>query len=403
MSLIVALGTGAASQKPANAANGLYPTLDCVTYDRANNLVTAYWGYENINGVPITPDSSENYFDPPPFFRGQPTTFQPGTYRDVFQTTFDADGTLTWYLFGSSVTANNDPNKYCDGADGISPDTAIINGPSGTVNNSTATFELFATESGVSYECKLDDGDFASCDTPNMLSDLSDGTHTFQARATDTAGNTDPTPATRTWTVDTTAPDAPTIISPANGTRDRDGSFNVRGTAEPGSTVRLYKGTNRVGTSETDPATGAWSIALVDAGEDGSHDYMAKATDAVGNVSAPSSLLTVIVDMTAPKVVAGRPAAGATGVLAGANVRVKFSEAMNASSVNATTIRLRKRGTSKKVAATVAYDPSTNRAILNPNANLEHGATYIATVTTGVKDLAGNALANDKTWSFEVQ
>ena len=73
----------------------------------------AYFGYHNYNGVPITPAPSGNYFDPPPAYRGQPTTFEPGTYHYAFNAAFPADSYLTWNLFGSSVTAAND--KLDDG------------------------------------------------------------------------------------------------------------------------------------------------------------------------------------------------------------------------------------------------------------------------------------------------
>src|SRR3712207_2635619 len=90
--IVVSLAVGVVGSRPASAANGLEPRLDCVDYDRANNLLIAHWGYTNVNGVPITPAPSENFFDPPPFFRGQPETFQPGVHRDVFQTPFPAVG-----------------------------------------------------------------------------------------------------------------------------------------------------------------------------------------------------------------------------------------------------------------------------------------------------------------------
>lgn len=66
---------------------------------------------------------------------------------------------------------------------------------------------------------------------------------------------------------------------------------------------------------------------------------------------------------------------------------------------------------SANVAATVTYDPTTRRATLNPNANLQTGVTYEATVATGAKDLRGNLLDQDpnasgnryRTWRFTVR
>ena len=48
--------------------------------------------------------------------------------------------------------------------------------------------------------------DFAPCTSPQPYSSLADGAHTFEVRATDAAGNTDPTPASRSFTVDTAPP-----------------------------------------------------------------------------------------------------------------------------------------------------------------------------------------------------
>src|SRR4029077_18532457 len=44
------------------------------------------------------------------------------------------------------------------------------------------------------------------CTSPQSYSSLSEGSHTFRVRAIDSAANTDPTPASFTWTVDTIAP-----------------------------------------------------------------------------------------------------------------------------------------------------------------------------------------------------
>jgi acid phosphatase len=80
------------------------------------------------------------------------------------------------------------------------PDTTITGGPSGTVNTGSASFTFTATEPAT-FTCQLDSGAPAACTSPQSYSNLADGAHSFSVFATDTAGNTDATPATRTWTV----------------------------------------------------------------------------------------------------------------------------------------------------------------------------------------------------------
>jgi Bacterial Ig-like domain len=99
------------------------------------------------------------------------------------------------------------------------------------------------------------------------------------------------------------------------------------------------------------------------------------------------------------------PAAGRTGVSARTNVSAYFSEAMKATTVNGSTCTLLRNGATTPVSATISYDAVNKRAILDPSGDLRPGATYFATVkggSTGVKDLAGHALARNKTWAFTV-
>jgi hypothetical protein len=119
-----------------------------------------------------------------------------------------------------------------------------------------------------------------------------------------------------------------------------------------------------------------------------------------------------VIDRTPPIVIANgtTPANNATGVAQGANVTATFSEAMKASTINTTTFNLKRSGTSTNLSATVTYDATAKKATLNPSANLVSGATYVATVTTGAKDQAGNSLDQNsttagnqpKTWTFKV-
>ena len=194
-------------------------------------------------------------------------------------------------------------------ADTTPPETTIDSGPSGILGNSSASFAFSSSEANSTFECSLDGASFSSCTSPQSYTNLSDGTHTFQVRATDAAKNVDASPAQRTWTVDTMAP-------------------------------------------------------TVDATE---------------------------------------PADGATGVAATSDVSATFSEAISATTISGSTFTLLKQGTSTPATAQVSYDSASRKATLNPDANLESGVSYTATLkggANGVKDAAGNPLAQDMSWSF---
>jgi hypothetical protein len=106
--------------------------------------------------------------------------------------------------------------------DTAAPDTSITAGPSGPTNSTAPSFSFSSTETGSTFQCKLDGpgttvGTWGSCTSPKAYSALAQGSYTFSARATDPAGNQDATAATRAFTVDTTAPDT-TIDSGPTGT-----------------------------------------------------------------------------------------------------------------------------------------------------------------------------------------
>ena len=90
-------------------------------------------------------------------------------------------------------------------------------------------------------ECSLDGAPFAACTSPQSYTSLDEGAHTFEVRAIDQAANPDPSPASYAWTVDTVAPDTPTIDSSTSGHAGQRQRAEVAGTAAAGSTVRLYK------------------------------------------------------------------------------------------------------------------------------------------------------------------
>jgi len=98
------------------------------------------------------------------------------------------------------------PSMMVNAADTTPPDTTITSGPSGNVTGNTATFSFSSNEANSRFECQLDpvDAAFSPCISPKTYSSLANGSYTFRVRVIDAAGNTDISPATRSFTVSTT-------------------------------------------------------------------------------------------------------------------------------------------------------------------------------------------------------
>jgi hypothetical protein len=110
---------------------------------------------------------------------------------------------------------------------GAIPDTRIVGGEYSRTALTMTAFDL-VSQSGATYECRLDAGAWEECQTRDGYSGLSPGSHHLEARAVGAAGIADPTPAQRDWTVDPLGPiGRPTIegkprightLSVSNGT-----------------------------------------------------------------------------------------------------------------------------------------------------------------------------------------
>ncbi len=86
------------------------------------------------------------------------------------------------------------------------PKTSFTAGPTGLTSDNTPVF-TFKSETGVAFECRIDGGAFQACSSPVTTTPLSDGPHSFTVRARTAAFNVEVSPPTRTFTVDTVAPD----------------------------------------------------------------------------------------------------------------------------------------------------------------------------------------------------
>jgi hypothetical protein len=116
-----------------------------------------------------------------------------------------------------------------------------------------------------------------------------DGSTVLTAVAVDAAGNASAASAGATIAVDRTAPAAPTIDAPSDGAVFPPGEVEVRGHAEPGSTVTVTAA-GIAGTTDA-AGDGTWSYSLTL--PEGTHALTATATDRPGNVSAASSLTVI--------------------------------------------------------------------------------------------------------------
>jgi len=136
---------------------------------------------------------------------------------------------------------------------------------------------------------------------------LTNGPHALSVTVTDAAGNLSGRSEAVAFTVDTITPAPATslvITNDATDTAVPNGGFTnddtpvVSGTAEAGSLVTIYDGATALG-SVTADAGGSWRF-VSRALSQGTHTLSARVTDAAGNVSAPSSTATVVVDTAAP-------------------------------------------------------------------------------------------------------
>lgn len=137
---------------------------------------------------------------------------------------------------------------------------------------------------------------------------LTAGPHIFVAQVTDAAGNNSDPSASFTLNVDLTPPPVPVLVSVvddvgtvtnlASGQITNDAQPTLTGTAEAGSTVKIFDNGTLIGTVT---ATGGnWSFTPTPALTDGQHPLTITATDPAGNASGPTTVFVVNVDATAP-------------------------------------------------------------------------------------------------------
>lgn len=165
------------------------------------------------------------------------------------------------------------------------------------------------------------------------------------------------------------------------------------GVVVPGTVVYAVSGSAAIFTPTTALTASTLFTATITTG----------AQDLAGNSLASNFVWTFTTgsapDNTNPTVTSTVPANGAIGVPINQAVSATFSKGMNPLTVSATTFTLTGPGTTP-VTGLVTYSGVGNTATFTPAANLLPSTVYTATITTGAKGLAGNALASNFVWTF---
>lgn len=176
------------------------------------------------------------------------------------------------------------------------PETTIDAGPVGTIASDSASFSFTASEAG-DFQCRLDsvdDSAWAPCGSPQSYPGLADGSHSFEVRAEDAAGNVDPTPAVADFAVDTTPPQTAIETAPVGTIASASASFSFTD-AESGSfECRLDSAEE----SAWAPCTSPQSYSGL---ADGPHSFEVRGSDESGNVDPTPAVATFAIDTTPPQ------------------------------------------------------------------------------------------------------
>jgi hypothetical protein len=177
--------------------------------------------------------------------------------------------------------------------DAAPPQTTISSGPANgsTIDDPTPTFGFSSSEDGSTFQCKVDGASFSACTSPKTTSPLPDGSHTFQARATDGVGNTDASPATRSFTVDAVKPPPPADTTAPDTNIDKGPKKKVKTRKKKAKVKFLFSSADPSASFECsldeeafEPCTSPDKEKVKAKPKPKKHTFDVRAIDAAGNV-----------------------------------------------------------------------------------------------------------------------
>ncbi len=230
-----------------------------------------------------------------------------GTYSTAW--TIPADGSYWIRAVATDNVGHASTSINAVTVDRTLPDTTILTKPGDPTNLANPAFTFSASEAAQGFECKLDGGAWTACTSPRTLGVTpADGSHTFQVRAIDLAGNTDASADSWTWNEDRTSPTA-TLTDPAaaNAAHAIRGIVGLASTTNDPATNGYASGVDNATLTYEYSADGttwapiaapaAWDTTAVTDGVYGMHVLI---TDRAGNVTTSPVVASVKIDNTQP-------------------------------------------------------------------------------------------------------
>lgn len=168
--------------EPMDALLTNKPSVSVVGSAEPNSTITVYFnGSQSVSGT-VSVDSVGTW-------RFTPVSpLADGSYQ-VTATATDVAGNTSGVSTARSVQVDTLP-----------PKTTFSEKPEAETVSTSATFG-FESETKATFQCSLDGAAFGTCSSPVSFDSLPLGSHVFQVKATDAAGNTEPTPASISWSI----------------------------------------------------------------------------------------------------------------------------------------------------------------------------------------------------------
>jgi hypothetical protein len=205
-----------------------------------------------------------------------------------------AEGAHTFRVKARDPAGNESPvTSYTWSIDLTSPVVTIDSGskPPDPTNQTSASFVFTSNKAGSTFECRLDEGQFSACTSPQGYSGLSDRRHTFGVRATDPLGNQG-LETIYSWTVDTAAPATSITSGPPTTTESRTATFSFSSTELPATFACSLDGS---------AFNACASPKTYDGLSDAAHVFAVRATDLAGNTDASPASYSWQVSTQAPR------------------------------------------------------------------------------------------------------